>query len=194
MNLFAELMEFLPASGAINLPVGQQCAIWNRILSSVGAPIIPPVKFRARPFARPCDFISQGVTGLSRSNRSATIHDADRRSTNDEDTNEGEWVDNRFAAARNLSWTGHYADQRRASIGGVSFRARMLLGNCLFEQILDRFRWINRLLTQLERWDSADSSNLFLNKRWRGHGVEWSRRWDWLKKISVSLGWDPVSD
>lgn len=125
MNLFAELMEFLPASGAINLPVGQQRAIWNRILSSVGAPIIPPVKFRARPFARPCDFISQGVTGLSRSNRSATIHDADRRSTNDEDTNEGEWVDNRFAAARNLSWTGHYADQRRASIGGVSFRARI---------------------------------------------------------------------
>lgn len=32
MNLFAELMEFLPASGAINLPVGQQRAIWNRIL------------------------------------------------------------------------------------------------------------------------------------------------------------------
>lgn len=115
MNLFAKLMEFLPASCAINLPAGQQCAIWNRIL------LHGPLRWYhlLSWSARPCDFISRGVTGLSRSNRSPGRYTMPARGQR-MNTDEGNGFDNRFVAARNLSWTGHYARSTpSASIGGV---------------------------------------------------------------------------
>lgn len=69
-------------------------------------PMIPPVKLeratvRFHIAGRDGVIAIESITG--------TIHDACPRSTNDGDTGEGNGFDNRFAAARNLSWTGHYA-------------------------------------------------------------------------------------